>query len=131
MKKLLPVIVVMIIAVAASFFIYKSSTEKYSTWTSTEGIIQKTEYMRKHNIRVCYTYEAEGKVYSGSEVIKRSSLGEGKTAGSKAEIWYDSENPAQSMYLKPSAEFNAMAPMFLVMPICIIIVMHTMGEKRR
>ncbi len=121
----------MIIAIAASFFIYRSSAEKYSTWTSTEGTVQKTEHLRKLKTRVYYTYEAEGKVYSGSEVISNRALGKGRTEGSKAEIWYDSENPAQSMYLKPSAEFNAMAPMFLVIPICIIIVMHIFGERRR
>ncbi len=124
MKKILPVIAVMIIAIAASLFIYESSAEKYSTWTSAEGTIEKTERMRKLKTRVYYTYEAEGKTYSGSEVVHNSALGEGKTVGSKSEIWYDSENPAQSMYLKPDAEFNAMAPVFLVVPICIIIILN-------
>lgn len=122
MKRLISVIIVLIIAAAASGVIYKVNEEEYKSWQSADGVVQEIEQLRKLKDRIYYTYIVDGKIYSGSEVVHRSSHSDAQKAGDEIFVWYDTDNPANSCYLKPNSTFQATAPIFLTVPICLIIV---------
>lgn len=121
-KRIIPVIAVIIIAAIASGIIYKINCEEYKDWESTPGVVVEIKLLRKLNDRIYYTYTVDGNVYSGSEVVHRNSHSSAKNAGDEVAIWYDPDNPSSSLYLKPNPTFEATAPIFLTVPICLIIV---------
>ena len=122
-KRIIPIIAVIIIAAIASGIIYKLNADKYSSWDSVPGEVQEIEQLRKLKDRIYYTYTVNGKVYSGSEVVHRSSHSNAGKAGDEITVWYDTKEPASSCYLKPNPTFQATAPIFLTVPICLIIVL--------
>lgn len=128
-KRIIPIIAVMLIAAIASCVIFRLNTEKYSAWRETPGVVIEIEQLRKLKDRVYYTYEVEGEIYSGSEVVSRDSHSNAKNTGDEITVWYDTEDHANSCYLKPSPTFQAIAPIFLTIPICLIIILS--GNKRR
>lgn len=131
LKRLLPVIVVIIIAIAASYIIYTVNVAEYSDWESAQGVVHEIEDLRKFNVRVHYAYIVDGEVYSGSELVSQHSLSEGRKAGDEVPIWYDPDEPANSRYLKPNPTFQATAPIFLTVPICLIIILKSKrGENQ-
>ncbi len=128
-RRIIPIIAVILIAAIASCVIYSVNAEKYKNWQETEGIVQEIEQLRKLKDRIHYTYIIDGKVYSGSELVHRSAHSNAKNAGDNISVWYDPDNPSSSFYLKPNPTFQATAPIFLTIPICLIIILS--GNRKR
>lgn len=121
-KKLVSVIAVIVIAAVISGIIYIADTNKFSDWETAPGIITEIEIMRKLKDKIHYTYTVDGNMYSGSELVNRASVSSGRKVGDEVSIWFDPNNPSSSFYLQPNPTFQALAPFFLAVPICIIVV---------
>ncbi len=123
-KKLTSVIAVIAVAAIISCIIYITDCNKYRDWTTAPGVITEIEVTRNHNSRIHYKYAFDGVVYSGSELVDRASVSSGRKTGDEVSIWIDPDNPSSSFYLQPNPTFQAFAPFFLAVPLCLAIALR-------
>lgn len=118
---------IMAAALLGSVFILHYKTADYSRWQPAQAVIEQRIQLRSLKDRVYYSFELDGAVLEGSDLLHRHE----KTppAGSVVRVWFDPADPKRtSLWNRPSAEFDSWAPVFIALPLSFGVLM--LGLKR-